>query len=58
MKPDVMSCFLGKNVPILRPPRSRLCKANDEQIEAEELADISESFDIEAVPSFLLLRVS
>ncbi|RSH92642.1 monothiol glutaredoxin grx4 [Saitozyma podzolica] len=25
-------------------------------IEAEELADISESFDIEAVPSFLLLR--
>ncbi len=28
------------------------------QIEAEQLADISESFDIEAVPSFLLLRVS
>ena len=27
------------------------------QIEAEQLADISESFDIEAVPSFLLLRV-
>lgn len=27
------------------------------QIEAEALADISESFDIEAVPSFLLLRV-
>ncbi|ORY21862.1 thioredoxin-like protein, partial [Naematelia encephala] len=26
------------------------------QIEAESLADISESFDIEAVPSFLLLR--
>lgn len=28
------------------------------QIEAENLADISESFDIEAVPSFLLIRVS
>ena len=28
------------------------------QIEAETLPDISESFDIEAVPSFLLLRVS
>ncbi|WVQ88505.1 hypothetical protein IAS59_002239 [Cryptococcus gattii] len=27
-------------------------------IEAEQLADISESFDIEAVPSFLILRVS
>lgn len=27
------------------------------QIEAESMADISESFDIEAVPSFLLLRV-
>ncbi|TYJ52880.1 hypothetical protein B9479_006515 [Cryptococcus floricola] len=26
-------------------------------IEAENLADISESFDIEAVPSFLLLRI-
>lgn len=30
----------------------------DQQIEAEALADISESFDIEAVPSVLLLRVS
>lgn len=30
----------------------------DLQIEAETLADISESFDIEAVPSVLLLRVS
>jgi hypothetical protein len=29
----------------------------ERQIEAETLADISESFDIEAVPSFLLLRV-
>jgi len=32
-------------------------KETDTQIEAETLADISESFDIEAVPSFLLLRV-
>lgn len=31
---------------------------SDNQIEAENLADISESFDIEAVPSFLLIRVS
>lgn len=28
------------------------------QIEAESLPDISETFDIEAVPSFILLRVS
>jgi hypothetical protein len=32
--------------------------ANAPQIEAEQQADISESFDIEAVPSFLILRVS
>lgn len=30
----------------------------DWQIEAEEQADIAESFDIEAVPSFVVLRVS
>jgi thiol-disulfide isomerase/thioredoxin len=58
MKLDAMPCFLGMNVTILRTPRSSSAYANDEQIEAEELADISESFDIEAVPSFLLLRVS
>ena len=28
------------------------------QIEAESLQDIAESFEIEAVPSFVLLRVS
>lgn len=27
------------------------------QVEAETLADITESFEIEAVPSFILLRV-
>ena len=37
-------------------PENKLEDA-DQQIEAETLADISESFDIEAVPSFLLLRV-
>lgn len=30
---------------------------DENQVEAEEQSDIAESFDIEAVPSFLILRV-
>ena len=45
--------FLNVSVHLLR----KQLEDADQQIEAETLADISESFDIEAVPSFLLLRV-
>lgn len=49
--------FLNVGGPCRKGARAQSL-ADKAQVEAEELADISESFDIEAVPSFLLLRVS
>ena len=50
---ELMHSALGSNTSTFQQLSTRI-----NQIEAESLPDISESFDIEAVPSVLLLRVS